>query len=105
MATGQLPQGISNDGQSLLNRLFETANRRLRDRGITLEYAAEVIDWFLDQSEWWKSPNALRSLDGDWQTLVGKPIEEMILDSRLKPGDHLRLHVAASHLALDVIPA
>lgn len=74
---------LTEQGEALLRRLFEIAQTRLLERGITLRYESEAIEWLLKQPGWSDRINPLRTLDGFWHRHVAKPLENLLIQGSL----------------------
>jgi hypothetical protein len=70
---------LTEQGEAILHRLFEIAQTRLLERGLTLRYESGAIEWLLKRPGWSDRINPLRTLDGFWQHHVANPIEDLIV--------------------------
>lgn len=84
---------VAIEGRCQLQRLFEIAATRLRERGIDLQFTRCTVDWLLRQPDWHQSNNPLRTLDGIWHKNVGAKIEQLLLEGRLREGHTLTVDV------------
>jgi hypothetical protein len=80
---------VISEGHNLLRRLFQVAERRLQERGISMRSSPAVLEWLLNQSDWRSGLNPLRTLDGFWHKQVAAVIEGLLLEGQLRSGNIL----------------
>jgi hypothetical protein len=95
-------EALITEGRATMCRLFDIAVRRLAERDIALTFNPGVVDWMAGHAVWrgtvwFESLNPLRTLDGVWQTQVGRPIEDNMVKRVLTPGGSVRVDVSSTH--------
>ena len=107
MRTNKKPPAIS-EAHALLRRLFDVAESRLHERGISMRSSPAVLEWLLNQSDWRVGLNPLRTLDGIWHEQVAVVIEGLLLEGRLRSGNTLEVRMAeeptGSRIRFDIAP-
>ncbi|GLW65127.1 ATPase AAA [Actinomadura rubrobrunea] len=85
--------------RQITDLLLEETRRRLHAQDVTVEFTPEAVDWLAERG--FQPEFGARPLRRTIQREVDNPLSTMLLDGRLRSGQHVRVRVAEGSLAFD----